>query len=174
MNWLLCSSVVPIMASDRWYSCAPFLLATQGLPFDKLLRLKRDGCCTVQVLATGKRRPRRWGAGCGGDPGAYQPPMATRSQQVMSKAMPSITWWTGLHLPKERVMHELDNRKDQIMTVCKLALANLAMWVRDRFFPSTYAHATWLRLQPFFACLVVCSGDGRWSRWKSDLSTTVN
>jgi hypothetical protein len=42
----------------------------------------------------------------------------------------------------ERVMHELDNRKDQMMTVCKLALTNLAMWVRDRFFPSTYAHAT--------------------------------
>ena len=51
---------------------------------------------------------------------------------------------------KERVMHELDNRKDQIMTVCKLALTNLAMWVRDRFFPSTYAHATWQRLLPFF------------------------
>jgi len=50
----------------------------------------------------------------------------------------------------ERLMYELDNRKDQIMTVCKLALANLAMWVRDRFFPSSYAHATWLRLQPFF------------------------
>ena len=50
----------------------------------------------------------------------------------------------------ECLMYELDNRKDQIMTVCKLALANLAMWVRDRFFPSTYAHATWQRLQPFF------------------------
>jgi hypothetical protein len=50
----------------------------------------------------------------------------------------------------ERMMYELDNRKDQIMTVCKLALANLVMWVRDRFFPSTYAHATWQRLQPFF------------------------
>ena len=50
----------------------------------------------------------------------------------------------------ERVMHELDNRKDQIMTVCKVALANLAMWARDRFFPATYAHATWQRLQPFF------------------------
>jgi hypothetical protein len=50
----------------------------------------------------------------------------------------------------ERVMHELDNRKDHIMTVCKLALANLAMWVRDRFFPATYAHATWQRLLPFF------------------------
>jgi hypothetical protein len=50
----------------------------------------------------------------------------------------------------ERVMHELDNRKDQIMTICKVALANLVMWVRDRFFPSTYAHATWQRLLPFF------------------------
>jgi hypothetical protein len=27
----------------------------------------------------------------------------------------------------ERVMHELDNRKDQIMTICKVALANLVM-----------------------------------------------
>jgi hypothetical protein len=61
---------------------------------------------------------------------------------------------------KERVMHELDNRKDHIMTVCKLALANLAMWVRDRFFPSTYAHATWLRLLPFFRL----SGRVRWER----------
>jgi hypothetical protein len=51
---------------------------------------------------------------------------------------------------KERVMHEIDNRKDHIMTVCKLALANLAMWVRDRFFPAVYAHATWHRLLPFF------------------------
>ena len=50
----------------------------------------------------------------------------------------------------ERMMYELDHRKDQIMTACKLALVNLAMWVRDRFFPSTYAHATWPRLQPFF------------------------
>ena len=50
----------------------------------------------------------------------------------------------------ERVMYELDNRKDQIMTVCKLALANLVMWVRDRFFPSSYAYASWQRLQPFF------------------------
>ena len=49
----------------------------------------------------------------------------------------------------ERAMHELDNRKDQIMTICKVALANLAMWIRDCFFPSTYAHATWQRLLPF-------------------------
>jgi hypothetical protein len=51
---------------------------------------------------------------------------------------------------QQRTMYELDNRKDQIMTVCKLALANLAMWVRDRCFPASYAHATWARLAPFF------------------------
>jgi hypothetical protein len=37
---------------------------------------------------------------------------------------------------------ELDHRKDQVMTVCKVTLTNLAMWVRDRYFPTTYAHAT--------------------------------
>ncbi len=36
---------------------------------------------------------------------------------------------------KERTMYELDNRKDQVMTVCKVAMANLAMWVRDHYFP---------------------------------------
>ena len=51
---------------------------------------------------------------------------------------------------KERTMYELDHRKDQVMTVCKVALANLAMWVRDHYFPASFAHATWLRLLPFF------------------------
>jgi len=50
----------------------------------------------------------------------------------------------------ERTMHELDNRKDQVMTVYKVALANLALWTRDRYFPATYSHATWQRLAPFF------------------------
>jgi hypothetical protein len=51
---------------------------------------------------------------------------------------------------QERDMYELDNRKDQIMTICKVALANLGMWVRDYYFPATYGHASWHRLQPFF------------------------
>ncbi len=51
---------------------------------------------------------------------------------------------------QERRMYELDNRKDQVMTVCKVALANLAMWVRDRYFPPSYAQATWKRRLPFF------------------------
>ena len=71
-------------------------------------------------------------------------------------------------------MHELDNRKDHIMTVCKLALANLAMWVRDRFFPATYAHATWQRLLPFFACQATCWRVGRSSPSNYGLSTIVN
>jgi hypothetical protein len=50
----------------------------------------------------------------------------------------------------ERTMYELDNRKDHIMTVCKLALTNLVMWTRDHYFPQNYAHATWGRLLPFF------------------------
>ncbi len=47
-------------------------------------------------------------------------------------------------------MFELDNRKDQVMTICKVALVNLVMWTRDQYFPLTYAHATWKRLAPFF------------------------
>jgi hypothetical protein len=49
-----------------------------------------------------------------------------------------------------REMYELDNHKDQVMTVCKVALANLGMWVRDQYFPAEYAHAGWQRLQIFF------------------------
>jgi hypothetical protein len=51
---------------------------------------------------------------------------------------------------QERTMYELDNGKDHVMTVCKVALANLAMWTRDRYFPASYAQATWKRLLPFF------------------------
>jgi len=47
-------------------------------------------------------------------------------------------------------MYELDNAKDQVMTVLKVALTNLAMWTRDQYFPADYAHATWHRLAPFF------------------------
>ena len=51
---------------------------------------------------------------------------------------------------QERAMFELDNRKDQVMTVCKVALVNLVMWTRDHYFPPSYTHATWKRLAPFF------------------------
>ena len=48
-----------------------------------------------------------------------------------------------------RQMYELDDSKDQLMTVVKLALVNLAMWARDNYFPPEYARATWHRLAPF-------------------------
>ncbi len=50
----------------------------------------------------------------------------------------------------ERQMYELDDSKDQLTTVLKLALANLGMWARDNYFPPEYARATWSRLAPFF------------------------
>ena len=36
------------------------------------------------------------------------------------------------------------------MTGGLVALVNLGMWVRDRYFPPEYAHAGWQRLQIFF------------------------
>jgi hypothetical protein len=42
----------------------------------------------------------------------------------------------------EREMFELDHAKDQVMTACKLALANLVMWARDHSFPATYTQAS--------------------------------
>ena len=49
-----------------------------------------------------------------------------------------------------REMYELDHAKDQIMTVVKLGLANLGMWVRDQYFGESYQHCGWQRLLPFF------------------------
>jgi hypothetical protein len=66
-----------------------------------------------------------------------------REQRELLRAMEDL-------VQQEREMYELDNRKDQIMTVCKVALANLGMWVRDHYFPASYAHASWQRLQVFF------------------------
>src|SRR5437870_2154548 len=49
-----------------------------------------------------------------------------------------------------REMYELDHAKDQIVTVLKLGLANLGMWVRDQYFGESYQHCGWQRLLPFF------------------------
>jgi hypothetical protein len=50
----------------------------------------------------------------------------------------------------EREMQELDNTKDQIMTLLKVGLANLGMWVRDHYFGESYQACGWERLLPFF------------------------
>ena len=49
-----------------------------------------------------------------------------------------------------REMYELDQGKDQIMTLFKVGLANLGMWVRDQYFGESYQHCGWQRLLPFF------------------------
>src|SRR6266849_6818692 len=49
-----------------------------------------------------------------------------------------------------REMYELDHAKDQIMTLLKVGLANLGMWVRDHYFGESYQHCGWQRLVPFF------------------------
>ena len=49
-----------------------------------------------------------------------------------------------------RAMYELDHAKDQIMTLLKVGLANLGMWVRDQYFGESYQHCGWQRLLPFF------------------------
>ena len=66
-----------------------------------------------------------------------------REQGDLLRALEDLT-------AEARTMYELDNRKDQMMTICKLALTNLTMWTRDQCFPASYAHATWARLAPFF------------------------
>jgi DDE superfamily endonuclease len=95
----------PIVATDRWYSCAPFLLGTAGLPFDKLLRLKRKRVLYRPAPApTGKPgAPRKDGERfqCGNPStdgvaeGSWQ---GTDAQGHLIE----VTWWHGLHLPKAR------------------------------------------------------------------------
>jgi hypothetical protein len=86
--------------------------------------------CVSRVLETSNTEFAKWERSC-------------REQGDVLRALEDLA-------AQERTMYELDNRKDQIMTVCKLALANLAMWIRDQCFPASYAHATWARLAPFF------------------------
>jgi hypothetical protein len=49
-----------------------------------------------------------------------------------------------------RDMYELDHSKDQLMTLFKIGLANLGMWVRDHYFGESHHHCGGPRLLPFF------------------------
>jgi hypothetical protein len=95
----------PIVAADRWYSCAPFLLATEGLPFDKWLRLKRKRVLYRAAPApTGKRgAPRKDGERfqCG-TPSTYGEASGCWQGSDANGHPVEITWWNGLHLPKAR------------------------------------------------------------------------
>ena len=95
----------PIVATDRWYSCAPFLLATEGLPFDKLLRLKRKRVLYRPAPPpTGQRgAPRKDGERfqCG-NPSTYAEASGSWQGSDAKGRPVEITWWTGLHLPQAR------------------------------------------------------------------------
>ena len=65
------------------------------------------------------------------------------------RAQQTLVAQTAADLAQAPPMFELDNCKDQLMTVFKLCAANLGMWARDQFFPATYAQAGWARLRPF-------------------------
>jgi hypothetical protein len=47
-------------------------------------------------------------------------------------------------------MYELDHAKDQLMTLLKVGLANLGIWVRDQYFSQIYQNCGWQRLWSFF------------------------
>jgi hypothetical protein len=49
-----------------------------------------------------------------------------------------------------RDMYELEQAKDQLMTLFKVGLANVGMWVRDQYVGESYQHCGWQRLLPFF------------------------
>jgi len=95
----------PIVATDRWYSCAPFRLSTEGLPFDKLLRLKRKRVLYRPAPApTGKRgAPRKDGERfqCG-TPSTYGQASGSWQGSDAKGHLIEVTWWNGLHLSKAR------------------------------------------------------------------------
>jgi hypothetical protein len=46
-------------------------------------------------------------------------------------------------------MYELDDRKDQLLSVLRLCLVSVLQWLRDAVFPDAYAHATYETVKAF-------------------------
>jgi hypothetical protein len=119
-----------------------FALEAQGVPSDELKRRTRIDKAAIDAEL--EERWRRVAAAY--DKSATEADKHRRycrEQRELLRKLEDLA-------ASERTMYELDNAKDQVMSVCKVALANLAMWVRDQYFPAAYAHATWARLVPFF------------------------
>lgn len=72
---------------------------------------------------------------------------SSRNATASSSASCCVRWRI---LPPAREMRELDNGMEQIMTSMKVALVNLVMHTRDRYFGADDRHATWCPLAPFF------------------------
>ena len=95
----------PIITSDRWYSCAPFLLGTQDIEADKLLRLKRNRVFYRRApQPSGKRgAPRKDGDRfqCS-DPATHGEPDG-HWQGTDEKGKPiEVSAWKQLHLRQAR------------------------------------------------------------------------
>jgi len=81
---------------------------------------------------------------------------AVRRQSQMNKCEHSCQELRQLLRQQEdleaqaRDMYELDHAKDQLMTLFKVGLANVGMWVRDQYFGESYQHCGWQRVLPFF------------------------
>lgn len=95
----------PILTSDRWYSCAPFLVGTQDIEADKLLRVKRNRVFYRPApMPTGRRgAPRKDGERfqcC--DPATHGEPDESW-QGTDEKGKPiQVRAWKGLHLRPAR------------------------------------------------------------------------
>jgi hypothetical protein len=74
---------------------------------------------------------------------------------------------------QEREMYELDNRKDQVMTVCKVALANLGSGYVSSGFLRGMLMPVGTACRSSFSCRGGSSGDEIWSRSNSSALTTV-
>jgi hypothetical protein len=95
----------PIVTTDRWYGCAPFLLATAELPCDKLLRVKSNRVFYRPAPPpTGKRgAPRKDGdrfqcnnASSHGEPDEHWQGEDEAGHRI------EVACWKGLHLRQAR------------------------------------------------------------------------
>ena len=95
----------PIITSDRWYGCAPFLLATADLEADKLLRVKRNRVFYRAVPPpTGKPgAPRKDGERfqCS-DPSTHGEPDEQWQGEDEQGQVVEVACWKGLHLRQAR------------------------------------------------------------------------
>ena len=95
----------PIVTTDRWYGCAPFVLATADLACDKLLRVKSNRVFYRPAPPkTGKRgAPRKDGERfqCNDASTHGEPDEEWQGEDEAGHAI-TVACWKGLHLRKAR------------------------------------------------------------------------
>ncbi len=95
----------PIVTTDRWYACAPFLLATEDLACDKLLRVKSNRVFyRAAPPKTGKRgAPRKDGDRfqCNDASTHGEPDEQWRGEDEHGQVI-EVACWKGLHLRQAR------------------------------------------------------------------------